>query len=80
MSNVCRIFHDAENQQVGIQIVDEVTGDVLSTESAIYLTIDDVEPDGVARTAKFRRFSWKDGTSCSVKHAYFLMTDPEDGP
>lgn len=76
----CRIFKDSDNQQFGIQIIDKTTGVVQQTidgMSSIYLTLDDISPDGTAREAKFQLLQWKDANSCVMMQAYVLMTTPE---
>lgn len=71
------VKHDSEAQSIAIGSFDSSFAQISGT-SSIALRIADIEPDDIARDAKFRLLGWKDA-SCNPWHAYIFMTDPEAG-
>jgi hypothetical protein len=78
MSNHVQGGVDAQNSRFTIQVIDD-TGAVVASLSNVVMDLKDLQPDGVARSARFRKIEWKDKDSCAVLQAWVLMTAPEPG-
>jgi len=72
------VQQDANERAISLFVVQADNTQKPST-SAVFIALDDLEPDGTKREASFQWLAFKDSSDCSVKKALFLMTTPEPG-